>query len=217
MAAMTLAEARLRVREHLDDPNSRRWTTAQVDSALRACLSACQHAYNTNGGSRFVVEQSVTTSATTGAVSLASVLPIRVTGVVLIQGNIRQRLKAIRRRDRELQDLVARTLTVETVTEYALSATSTDPLVGIGAAAANTWPAFDEWVCLEAAMLADVKDNEKRGGLERMAPTFRANVMQDVDPPRTRQWPTEAMLFFDWLRWSWTPATQVLTLHQAWV
>jgi len=213
MAAMTLAEARTRVLQYLDDPNNRRWSTAEVDAALKFALSYCLTTYATAGGRRFVVEHSVTTSASTGQVSLTSQLPMNVLGVVVVEANITTRIKPIRRRDRDVKDLVARSLIVEVMTEYDLSATSGHPLVGVGATAANTWPAFDEWVCVAAAKNCGVKDNDKRPGLIMLEQEQARAVLGRVDPPRAVEWPKETG---PWLRWSYQSPTSVLTLTQCW-
>ena len=47
---MTLAEARTNAAQLLDDPNSRRWSTTQVDFALQSAVSRCLQDYVGNGG-----------------------------------------------------------------------------------------------------------------------------------------------------------------------
>ena len=75
MAGLTLADARTLVGQFLDDPNNRRWTSAQVDAALQHALTSCLSDYVSDGGSQFDVELAIST-ASTGVADLTSIAPI---------------------------------------------------------------------------------------------------------------------------------------------
>lgn len=162
MANLTLLQARAKVLQFLDDASNRRWSDAQIDDALTDALSTCINRYALSGGDRFDLEVTGTTSASTGSVSLSAVLPARIKQVAVVVGNTTYRLTQKDPLRRGYADLVARDLRVLYVREYALPTDTGHPLVGVGATAANSWPAFDKWLCLEAANQLGLKDLEQK-------------------------------------------------------
>lgn len=160
MANLTLAEARTKTGQFLDDASNTRWTTAQVDDALTDALSQCLTRYAQDGGDRFDLEFSGTSSATDGTCSLSSVSPLWIKQVGVVVSPTTYRIPPKDAMRRGYADLNARSVLVLYVREYALSSTASDPLVGVGAVAANSWRAFDRWVCVEAAYQLGMKDLE---------------------------------------------------------
>ncbi len=164
MANLTIDQAVAKIRQRLADTSStstsQRWTEAVILDALADALSGCLTTYASQGGDRFDLEASVTTSASTGSVALTSVLPLLVKQVSVVIDSTTYRLQPKNTMRRGYADLTARTLSVLYVREYALSSTTTHPLVGVGAAEANSWRAFDRWVCIEAATQLAPKDME---------------------------------------------------------
>jgi hypothetical protein len=189
VAGLTLAEARTLVSQFLDDPNSRRWTTAQIDVALQQALTGCLTDYTSEGGSQFDVE-AVVTSSGAGLADLTSLTPIlKIVGVQYATGAgtglTFYRVEPLRRLDREWIENASWTLYINHVRDYVLPTTTTHPLVGNGLTAAPTWPAFDRWVCAEAAMQLGVKDNDQRPGLERLAQAARISALGKSNSPRS--------------------------------
>lgn len=161
MAGITLTQARTNVRQLLDDAGTvSRWTDAQVDAALGDCISGCLNRYASEGGDRFDLETTGTTSATDGSLSLSSVSPLLIKQVAIVSGTLAYRIDPLDPVRRGYPDLVARSVRVLYVREYDISSTAGDPLVGVGAASANTWRGFDKWVCHEAACQLSGKDME---------------------------------------------------------
>ncbi len=162
MANLTIDEAITKVRQFLDDTSTTvpRWTDAQIKDALADCLNSCLSRYASSGGDRFDLETTATTSATTGAISIASVVPLIVKQVAVTVGDTIYRIPPKDKMRRGYADLSARSLTILYVREYALSSTTSHPLVGVGSTEANSWRGFDKWVCLETASQLASKDME---------------------------------------------------------
>lgn len=214
MAATTLADARIIVADHLDDPNNRRWTTTQIDRALQPAVSTCVSEYADAGGKQFDVETSATTSASTGAVALTSSDPLLIRNVQVLSGERYSPVMPARRIDRTAADKVARTLRCDVVRNYTIPTTASHALVGNGATPAPTWPAFDNWVCAEAALLCGIKDNDMRPGLEAMAGRFRSAVLARANSGKSRPLPLprdELAWAYD-LGWTWDPTAQTIYL-----
>lgn len=216
MAALTLAEARTIVGYHLDDDGTR-WGNTEVDFALRSALSRCLNDYVAEGGDRFDTEASATTSASDGTVDLSAQVPLAIRGVSLLTiGSFYVPLKSTRREDRLVDDKAARTLKVRLVKELSLPTTTSHPLVGSGATAANTWDAFDNWVIARAALQLAVKDAELRQEMQALEADLRGSVLGKPRTPRHRPFTgPEAELAAD-LRWTWIPSTQTLHLTRVW-
>jgi hypothetical protein len=83
--------------------------------------------------------------------------------------------------------------------------------VGDGATAAASWHAFDQWVCVEAAALCGITDNDKRAGIERMRASFRASVMARTNTPYSRPLP-DAEVALAWPSW-WDRLGYIYTQH----
>lgn len=209
MANLTLTQARTLVLEHCDDETGERYNQAgdyaKLDIALASALSRCLADYVGASGDNFTEEASVTTSAADGTVSLSSQTPIDVRGVLISLGSSFAKVRALRRLDREIPDQVARSLVVSFVREYPLPTTAGHPLVGNGATAANSWPAFDHWVCARAALQLGIKDNELRAALAALEADCRESVKARVRLPRSADWPAPrggGGGIYDSLRWT---------------
>lgn len=188
MANATLAEARTLVAQDLDDPNNRRWTTAQIDVGLQGALSSCLSQYITAGGNAFDLDLSVTT-ASTGIADLTSVAPILfIKTVQIVTGSspalTYTNVTPTRKGDRFQTEPAVYTLALIYVRDYRIPTTTSHPLVGVGATEAASWPDFDQWVCAEAALRLGVKDNDKRPGLEAYMERARKAVLERLNTPR---------------------------------
>lgn len=216
MSVLTLAEARTAILRRLDDVNGNRFakngSNLGLDDGLRWALTACLEDYVTAGGSAFDVEATV--SSVLGVASLASIAPLHIRSVQINDGVTFYRVQPCERADKVTVDLNSRTLSVVSVRDYALSTTAGDPLVGVGAVAAPSWQAFDQWVVAEAALHVGILDNDKRPGLEALAARARASVIDRIDTPRSRplRHPGQTWPWYRRLGWTWQQSTTALTL-----
>ena len=187
MAGLTLLQARANVRRLLDDDGSNnRYSDTAIDESLKVALSTCLSDYATSGGDAFDTEISITTVAGVGTLTGPLVL---VRTVQVAVGQSFYTLEAQLRSDRRLADLSARDLRVLVVKDYQLSSTTSHPLVGESATAANTWFAFDQWVCANGALICGITDNDKRPGLEALEARMRGSVLNKENTPQSRPMP----------------------------
>lgn len=219
MAGMTLTQARVQVLDHLDDETGERYNLAgdyaKVDQALASALSRCLSDYVAVGGDNFAEEAAVATSATDGTVALTSYGPIDVRHVLVDQGTSYARVRPLRRSDREFPDRTARSLVVNYVREFVLPTTAGHPLVGNGVTAANTWLAFDGWICARAALQLGIKDNELRAALAALEADCRESVKARVRLPKSADWPGPRSPWgsiIEDLRWTYLKSTTSLQL-----
>lgn len=209
MAGLTLAQARTRVAGLLDDPNNKRWSTTEIDISLQAALSMCLSDAVTAGCDAFNTEVSVTTTSAGLATLTGPLLAVRT--VQVSNGGTYYTVAPLVREDRRILEESARDLVVEVVKDYQIPSNTSHPLVGDGATAAATWPAFDQWVCVEAALLTGVMDNDQRRGLEKMREHFRASVMDRINTPFSRPLP-DAEVALAWPSW-WDRLGYIWTQH----
>ena len=188
MANLTLTDARLNVAQLVDDANNRRWSTAQVDAALAQALSGCLSQYVSHGGTAFDAEVVVSSSAA-GVVALSTVAPILDIRSVSIQFGSGTTLTfapcpAALRVDRYAIENAVYSVAVTYVRDYRLSATGSDPLVGVAAVEAASWPDFERWICADAAASLAIKDNDQRPGLAALEQKAKDNVLTRVVTPK---------------------------------
>lgn len=219
MANLTLTQARARVLRLVDDEAGRRYNSAgdfvEVDQALSFALSACLSRYK---GGRLDLYFTGTSSATDGTLDVSSVVPLRIRGVAISVPPTLYQIPGKTLMVRGYPDLVARSLSVLYTREYVLSSTASDPLVGVGAVAAASWPMFDNWICLNAALELQPKDNEVRASLVE-----REAKAQDACEERPHgqggaAWPRpEHIPFYADLQWQYDEQAQKLYLRRrAW-
>lgn len=212
---LLLSEARTTVSDHLDDDGTRWPITAggPVDKALKAALSACLGEVVKAGVDRF--DEEVTTSTTAlGALDLSTYDPIKVCGVSVTSGSRYYPVAGVREEDRDSHDENVRALQVRLVRNFALSSTAGHPLVGVGATAAKSTEAFDNWVCARAALLCATKDAEARPEVAGLAAEYKAAVLGMPRIPASNRMPRAAHgpPGVAGLGWIWKPSTQVLQL-----
>lgn len=223
MAGLTLAQARTRVLDFLDDSLGDRYAPGlvdpgsftKVDLALGNALSKCLGDYVRAGGDQFLEETTVTTSSADGTVSLTSLGPIDVRNVLVNFGATIGKVRPIRRQDRSYPDPTSRSVVVSFVREYDLPTTQTHPLVGVGSTAANTWLTFDTWVCARAALDLLVKDNDLRQTLASLEADQRQSVMDRINLPRSADFPGPLSSMCDDLRWTYLKTSKSLQLVRA--
>lgn len=223
MAALTIDEAITKVRQRLDDTSTTnpRWTDAQVKDALTDAISRCVTKYSDEGGDRFDLESTAfSTSASTGQVDISSIAAAWVKAVGVVVGNTTYMLPRQSGLRRGYPDLSARSLRILYVREYEISGTSSHPLIGVGATAANTWRAFDRWVCLEAAVMLTPKDMEmnrigvlrtERDEAEKSA-LARPSTPGGYPVPRKEWNPLDPWR----LRWQFLPSSSTISLTAEW-
>jgi hypothetical protein len=210
MAGLTLAQARTRVADLLDDPNNSRWSTTVIDISLQAALSACLSDAVTAGCDAFNTEVSVTTTSGGLATLTGPILAVRTVQINTGSGAY-YTVAPIVREDRRILEQSVRDLVVEVVKDYQIPTNTGHPLVGDGATAAATWPAFDQWVCAEAALMCGVFDNDQRKGLQMMRDSLRKSVMARINTPFSRPLP-DAEVALAWPSW-WDRLGFIWTQH----
>lgn len=216
---LTLAQARLVVQDHLDDtPTSGidgdRWTAAQVDTGLSFALSQCLDEYVSSGGDRFD-EILDTSSNTSGEVDLSTVDPIEIKGISLLQGGTYWPIKSYRLEEKNIIDTTVRTLQIRYVRKFVLPTTTTHKIMGNGATAANSWDAFDHWVCAKAALFCSTKDAEGRPEIKQLAEDLRFSVLSHTKVPKSVPFPARRNWYSQWIGWVWSQNAKkvVLTLR----
>lgn len=204
MANLTLAEARTKVGQLLDDASNVRYSSANVDDALADALNVCLTRYASEGGDRFDLETTGTTSASTGASSaLTGAAALLIKQVSVVSGSVAYRIPAKNPMRRGYPDLTARDIRILYVREYALPTTTTHPLVGVGATEANSWRAFDRWVCYEAAVQLAIKDQEQARLAVLRSEADRASTAALIRPSTPGGYPVP--------RPEWSPAYEDLS------
>jgi hypothetical protein len=221
MSNLTLTQARTRVLRLLDEPNGVTGTSrnnpdgsfADIDLALGFALNGCLSRFCTSN-SRFDLEDTGTTSATTGTIDLSAIPRLIVKGVAVTIGNTLCKIPEKQPIRRGYPDFNARAVTVTYVREYAIPTTASHPLVGVGSAAANSFPAFNEWICLCAAIHLMPTDNDQRDRLDIALARTEADVGSRPSTPQSGPWPrmeANRFAFID-LQWQWKPSTGFLYL-----
>lgn len=209
MAGLTLLQARTRVLDLLDDPNGVRWSTTRIDVSLQAALSMCLSDAVTAGCDAFNTE--VTATTTSGGLATLTGPILRVCSVQVSNGSTYYTVAPLVREDRRILEESARDLVIEVVKDYQIPTDTSHPLVGSGVTPAATWHAFDQWVCVEAALLSGVMDNDQRRGLEKMREAFRMSVMDRINTPFSRPLP-DAEVALAWPSW-WDRLGYIWTQH----
>ena len=211
---LTLAQARAVTLDHLDDNDSEdpnaRWSNAQVDVGLALALSSCLSDYVSEGGDRFDLELSAST--TSGALDMSSYSPLYIRGMTMLYGNRYWPLEALRAEDRGIQDADTKSLQVRYVREYALPTTTTHPLVGVGATAANSWDAFDHWICIRAAIHCSIKDDDLRATLTTQEEAIRTTVLLRPKLPSAVAFPKPTSYYSRSYGYFWQPSTKVVQI-----
>ena len=203
MAAITLEGARNLTAALLDDPNHVRWSHAVIGVALQQALSSCLSDYAANGGDDFDEEFSITTT-TAGLGTLTTPL-VLLRAVQVLTGTVYYPIVAQNRAQRVVNDTVARDLRCLGVRDFTIptAANPTDPLIGVSTVAAGgTWAAFERWVCLEAALVLAVQDNDQRAGIIANAERTKASVMERANTYTSRPLPDPetALIYASWWR-----------------
>lgn len=211
----TLADARTIVADHLDDASNDRWSTTQIDRALAQALSACVDDYLAAGGDRFD-EILDTTSSTAGVVDLSSVDPIVIKGVSMLQGAQYWPIKAVRLEEKNIVDDSARSLQIRYVRKFVLPTTTSHDIVGNGATSANSWIAFDNWICAKAALLCAVKDAEARQELRTVEQDIKESCLKHTRVPKSVQFPVRRGYYSSWFGYAWNQNAKDLVMVRQW-
>ncbi len=207
----TLAQARTRITtDLLDDKNGTRWDDTKVDRALTVALSQCLDAYSSEGGDRFL-QDSGSVSTSSGVYDASSLNVLRVVNVSLIVSSTYEvPLPAQLPKDRFISDGSDQDIRLLYVERYALPSTTSHPLVGVGATAANSWDAFDDWVCVTAARQLELLDREQATRrLEEYEAKARASVLDHAPMHVNRRFPRRRPAGS--YAWHWLPTSVYLT------
>jgi hypothetical protein len=212
--ALTLAEARAVVSDHLDDDGTR-WATAKVDTGLSAALSACLRDY-VDAGKDALAEQVNASSTTAGVLDLSTYKPIKIHSISVKVGTTYYPVRAVDPGQRERDDTTARDCYVYLTRDFALPSNTGHPLVGIGATAAGASHAFDQWVCARAALYLSTKDDDDRAPVARMVADLRDTCLKEPIRPSSRMFAPPPRFYTRLLRWYYNPRTGGLHLCRSW-
>lgn len=211
----TLSIARDIVEDHLDDSDNDRWTTTQIDRALGQGLSQCIDEYLASGGDRFD-ELLDTTSTTSGVADLSTIDPLVIKGVTMLQGSRYWPIKSFKLEDKNIIDDTARTLQIRYVRKFVLPTTTSHDIVGNGATSANSWLAFDNWICAKAALFCSVKDAEPRPELRAIEQDLKKSIMQHTKVPKSVPFPIRKPYIPQWFGYVWHQNAKDLILVKQW-
>lgn len=178
MASLTLDDARLVVRDYLDAVNdTTRFPSATLDRHLKGALSALLGRYVKQGDDRLVEVYTGNTDAN-GLLSLSTPDPMDIRGVSQVVGTARRAVGRIAAHERGTNHLAVVALEVTLVRKFDIPATSTNALVYNAAApsTAISSEAFDNLVCVYAAIALSTKDKERRQDLEALRQLYEAAV-----------------------------------------
>lgn len=211
----TVTEARARAREfYLDDSGSVRWTDSETDDSLSAALQQTFSEY-AKSGTRF--DRVVTlTSTSAGVVDLSSYSPYMVKGVAHSTdgGSLFTRLKPVTPQDAQKLDNAARSYRVVLVRTPVIGSAA-QPLVSDGSGNALVdWEAFDELVCIRAAMLMSVKDGPVPAALKDAEARFVESVLQSPETLQSRKPPRRGSDYARWLYYYYDHSSESLQVCQ---
>lgn len=219
MPGMTLLEAETYIREDiLDDPDARRYTDAQVQRAVKLALSETHEEYLAQGGEQFDQVISSLNPDSSGDIDLSSYDPAAIKSVMLVTGNnYFHKLEPTDQHDKELQvtdtslNVSVRLARVPTYPdadgEYLLQDSSNNQLV--------SWFAFEDLICVRAALRLCRKDNEIPAGLRADEERLRKSVMLK-NPLRVRELQSNDKTWYEMLyRYYYNPQTQKISIYHA--
>jgi len=214
--ALTLSTARSYIRDDiLDDPDSRRYSDAQVERAISLSLSETFEEYE---GDRFIEVATGLSTSSTGTVDMSAYDPLQIKAVLLKSGNTYTEIRPARWVDKDLDDLVSgRAISTQFIRrptppdadgEYLLQDSSNNQL--------TSWLAFEDLICVRAALRLCRKDNEIPAGLRADEQRLTKTVMQTTSKkvftlaPSQRQKPYENLLYY-----YWDPQAKTITIFQS--
>lgn len=207
---MTLAQARTRVRRHLDDAgDTPRWTDDEIREEIIAATSSVLEEYVRRGGERF--DEQVEVEATSGVASIGPYDPVDVRSVAIDTGADLIPIESGGRHLRQTADTSTRDLVVMLVRRPEAPTVDDDLLVPD----ARTWADFDALICAKAAVFLCPKDNDNRiGKLGAVMEECRRTVMDAARVPRSyeRRDSTPRTSVWRSLRCVWLPGPRTITL-----
>ena len=200
MAQMTLAQARTQVYDYVND-DATRWSSTQVDAALKAALSYCQTSYCSLGGDRF--DEIISTTYSSGEHALSSYDPLAIKGVSVKWGSTWHPISATDEEDRLILSTDSGDIRVRLQRSLAIPTTTSHPLVGVTSTEAGSIPAFDEWVCARGAQMLLARDYEAAQQLAEIESRFRDACLGMPRIPQARRFPRRAAPWAAAKRWSY--------------
>ena len=175
-----------------------------MDRGLQYAVDSCLRRYVQAGGERFDYREEVTTTAA-GRHSF-SLMPVHIAGVSLMVGGRPYRIQATAPEDRARDCSSSKTLEIRWVKPLTIPSTTTHPLIGSGATAGNTFPAFDDWVCATAARYLALKDGEPMPLLDQLWADVEATIKSGPPIPRMKRFPSTPKYWETQYSWFWDPS-----------
>lgn len=139
-------------------------------------------------------------------------MPVAIKGVALMVGGRPYRLQAVAPEDRTRDCDSAKTLEIRWVKPLTIPTTTSHPLIGSGATAGNTFPAFDDWVCATAAKYLAMKDGDPMPMLESMWAEVEATIQSGPHIPMMRRFPRPPKYWEAQYSWMWDPSGKYIQI-----
>jgi hypothetical protein len=212
---MTLAEARTKVREDYLDDDGTRWSDAQIDRALESAISETYFEYISNGGTRF--QEVLVLTSSSGEVDLSSYDPAYIHSVSLVVGDRAYSIMASEIGSRTYNDTSNRTYEIVLSPTPEMPDADDEPLLKrtIDDTGLRTWAAFEDLVCVRAALNAGIKDGRPIHVLQTKEARLLPTVMIRPRNPRTRRFPDQIGNFWaSQLRWHFDPDDLAIMVHK---
>lgn len=177
---MLLSEARTQVAQLVDDEAAEKYSTTEIDNALKtAQLETWQHAVG-SGSNAFNVDAAFT-STSAGVVDLSSVAPRRIVSVAHVVSTRRLKVQPVRFDDSPQDHASAESLRIVYVPKVTFPAS---------AGTAFTWghanidtSMFDQLMSVIAASHLKIKESEVNAMMERRKDELRALVLETLSIP----------------------------------
>jgi len=197
----TLGEAKTRIlTDLLDDPDKVRWDDAAVVRAVRPAISRCANLYVSHGGDKLRENATQDLGVTTPAGSFiwdawvgsspSEWIGSRHVSLVHSSG-VEQPLKAIRPQDARVKYTGSGTVKQSVMGKLVFPTVDADYLVSPSTGdAGNVGGAFDDWVCVTAALDMESKEREKPSRrLEHQEARLREAALGQINSPATSRFP----------------------------
>lgn len=208
--ALTFGEAKTKVLRHLGDVNSKRWTTAEVESDVVAAIHDCVEQYVRNGGDRFNEEVTDSPDTTTFKIDLSAYDPIEIRSVSVLQSGAYLRVPSVTKAERGTAPGGVSYEGFRTIIVKAPGTPASDAaeLLTVG----SSWRSLEEWVCVRAAITLSAKYGVGRGDLRELDAMWADSVLKKSSAVGSKRFPTKMSASQSGLCFAWDPVAQTVEI-----
>lgn len=214
VSQMTLSQARTRLRYYLDDTETgdpERFSDAELGGYLEDAVSHCVRLYVSWGGTRFLeaVQSALNSSA---AIDLSTYDPIDIVTASIVRDGDRYPLPYVPKGERGRAPSGPTSLTVEVMLHRhpTFPAADDEYLIGLGSTSRPSFRSLDNWVCLNAALMASVKDAERRAEIKDIEAMTAAQIQRSCGTMGEREFPRDFATIYAEYRYTYEESTQTL-------